>query len=85
MVTHEETKRETFDLKPEPRIEKTESIKEVIEEEKRIDHDPMIKEEEIEKEEDKKDKTVAKKPTFKFDDDEEDDWEALPPFLRRKK
>lgn len=26
-----------------------------------------------------------KKGVFKFDDEEEDDWEALPPFLRRKK
>ena len=27
-----------------------------------------------------------RKSVFKFDDDDEDDeWEALPPFLRRKK
>ena len=37
------------------------------------------------KEEDKKSKDAGKKPVFKFDDDEDDDWEALPPFLRRKK
>lgn len=70
-------------MKPEPRIEKTETIKEAIAEEKRIDHDAM-KDTEV-KEDDKKDKGAVKKPTFKFDDDEEDDWEALPPFLRRKK
>jgi hypothetical protein len=34
----------------------------------------------------KKEKTATKKSPFKFDDDDsDDDWEALPPFLRRKK
>lgn len=27
----------------------------------------------------------SKKPIFKFDEEEDDEWEALPPFLRRKK
>jgi cell division protein FtsZ len=64
-------------------------------EDKRIDHDipKEIKEERKEKEEDKDSSTTTKKATesaakkspFKFEDDEEDDWDALPPFLRRKK
>lgn len=37
-------------------------------------------------EEQPKEKPVVKKSPFKFDDDDaDDDWEALPPFLRRKK
>ena len=54
-------------------------------EEKRIDHkvetitDAKVVEEEVKNK-------VEKKTVFKFEDDEEDEeWEALPPFLRRKK
>jgi hypothetical protein len=32
-----------------------------------------------------REKTIIKKSPFKFEDDEDDDWDALPPFLRRKK
>jgi cell division protein FtsZ len=66
-----------------------EDSKQQTEEKGRIDHD--IKERE-EKEEAKKVPDVTaqapqtpKKPIFKFEDEEDDDWEALPPFLRRKK
>ena len=77
-------------IQPEPKIEKRESIKEAIEEasetppdEKRIDNEMKTVGEEADK------KAVPgdrRKTVFKFDDDEdEDEWEALPPFLRRKK
>ena len=66
-------------------IRKEETIREAIEEskeEKRIDHTIEEKTEG----DSKKEKASTKKTVFKFDDDEEDDeWEALPPFLRRKK
>jgi cell division protein FtsZ len=72
--------------KPEPRVEKVETLRDTIvetKEEKRFDLEmketPVV-------EEDKKPITPPKKTVFKFEDeDEEDDWEALPPFLRRKK
>lgn len=75
---------------PEPRVERKETIKEAIEdakdgvignEDKRIDL-------EMKPEEDAKKVPATgdrRKSVFKFDDDEEDEWEALPPFLRRKK
>lgn len=72
----------------EPKVEKKETIKEAIEDsedgvignDKRIDHE--IK---TDDEADKKSAT-GRKTVFKLDDDEEEDeWEALPPFLRRKK
>jgi cell division protein FtsZ len=88
--THEETserqKEESAHI--EPKSEKTESIRDTIiesREERSIDNNFV--EEDVKLVDDTK-KTVAtpKKPTFKFEDDEEDDdWEALPPFLRRKK
>lgn len=56
-------------------------LREVIrEEEKRIDN-ALVPEREAEKKE-----ILQKKSVFKFDEeDESDDWDALPPFLRRKK
>jgi cell division protein FtsZ len=92
---HEEIAKREESLRPEPRVEKTESIRETIieaTEEKRIDRiDLEMKEGETKLVEDtKKSGTTAqvagKKPVFKFEDeDDEDEWEALPPFLRRKK
>ncbi len=79
-------------IRPEPRLEKTETVKEVIEEksdDRRIDLE--MNEGETKLVEDKKTTPVGtsvphKKPSFKFDEEEDDDdWEALPPFLRRKK
>jgi cell division protein FtsZ len=89
-----EMKRETDALEPEARIDKKESIKEAIEEakdtipadEKRIDHTTMKDAEAASTEEKKPIPGDRRKTVFKFDDDEEEDeWEALPPFLRRKK
>lgn len=76
-------KKEVSLLKPEPRIEKNESVREAINDEKRIDH--TISAEDTKVVEDDSKKGAAKKTVFKFEDDEDDDWEALPPFLRRKK
>lgn len=85
-TTHEETPRK------ETIAEKTETIRDTIiesTEEKRIDRiDLEMKEGDTKIVEDMKKSTVAagKKPVFKFDEEEDDDeWEALPPFLRRKK
>jgi cell division protein FtsZ len=89
----EEVKKEEG-LRPEPRIEKTETIRETIieaTEDKRADDrriDNELQEGETKLVEDTKKSTVAapKKSVFKFDEEEDDDeWEALPPFLRRKK
>lgn len=81
-------KRDT-DTIPEPRIEKKESIKEAIEE--AIEEETSVEEKRIDNEM-KTDEGSKIPPTgdrrkavFKFDDDEDDEWEALPPFLRRKK
>jgi hypothetical protein len=49
---------------------------------KRIDN--AVEEKKGEKD-DKKDKDDSKKSPFKFEDEEDDEWDALPPFLRRKK
>ncbi len=90
-VSYEAPRKEKEEvLRPEPRIEKTESIRETIieaTEEKRTDRiDHELKEGETKLVEDKKTTPVSKKPVFKFEDeDDEDEWEALPPFLRRKK
>ncbi len=82
----------TESLRPEPRLERTETVKAVVEEkleDKRIDLE--MNEGETKLVEDKKTTPVSssvppKKPSFKFDEEEDDDdWEALPPFLRRKK
>jgi cell division protein FtsZ len=88
---HEVAKKEEA-LRPEPRLEKTESIRETIieaTEEKRIDRiDLEMKEGETKLVTDTKKEATSttKKPVFKFDEEEDDDeWEALPPFLRRKK
>ena len=69
-----------------------ESIRETIiesTEEKRTDRiDLEMKEGDTKLVEDPKKSTAVagKKPVFKFDEEEDDDeWEALPPFLRRKK
>lgn len=85
-----ESRRDADVVLPEPSIEKKETIKEAIQEaktttpteEKRIDHEMKGGESD-----DKKPVSGDRRKTiFKFDDDEdEDDWEALPPFLRRKK
>ena len=90
-VKEEEKPHRTESLRPEPRVEKTETIRETIieaTEDKRIDRiDLEMAEGETKLVEDpKKTSTTAKKPVFKFDEEEDDDeWEALPPFLRRKK
>lgn len=78
-----EAKKDFQTIVPESRIEKTESVIDVIKDTGRIDLE--IGNDEI-KEEDKSDKAGSKKTIVKFDDeDDDDDWEALPPFLRRKK
>lgn len=85
----------TSALMPEPRIEKTETVRDAIKEAKeepknvstgRIDLE-MGNDDDKQADDAKQDKvtTAGKKPMFKFDEDEDDDWEALPPFLRRKK
>jgi cell division protein FtsZ len=77
--------------KPEPRFEKTETVRDAIvetREEKRFDLEMKETPAQVTTitEEEKKPLTPPKKTVFKFEDeDEEDDWEALPPFLRRKK
>jgi cell division protein FtsZ len=87
-----ETRNASETITPEPRIKEKETIKEAILDaddalatgeattEKRIDND--IKPEEGSKIPASGDR---RKAVFKFDDDEDDEWEALPPFLRRKK
>ncbi len=67
-----------------PKIDKEETIMQVVKEEKRIDLEMNQIDVDAVK---KADKEQVKKTGFKFTDDgdEEDDWEALPPFLRRKK
>ncbi len=91
MPAHEAPAKEES-LRPEPRLEKTETIRDSIidaGDDKRIDHE--MAEGETRVVEDPKAKaqvqaTPAKKTIFKFEEEEEDDdWEALPPFLRRKK
>ncbi len=90
-----EAARSAESMQPEPKVEKRETVREAItdaadgiignEKEKRIDNE--IKQEET-PEEKKTDRPAGdrRKAVFKFDDDEEEDeWEALPPFLRRKK
>lgn len=78
-------------IHPLPHVEKTETIREAIivsTDEKRIDNE--LEEGETKLVDDRR-KTIpaaptAKKSVFKFDEEEDDDeWEALPPFLRRKK
>lgn len=72
------------------RVEKTETVRDTIieaAEEKRIDHEMTEGETRIvEEKRTPQAQPTTKKPMFKFeDDDEDDDWESLPPFLRRKK
>ena len=92
----EDSKYESTIIKHEARLEKKEHVKESDDtmvqtistpqkEENRIDNGVVAMDTTDTKEEDKKNKDTSKKPVFKFDDDEDDDWEALPPFLRRKK
>ena len=62
--------------------EKHDTARDGGKEEKRIDLEMETKPENGET----KEKSTTKKSLFKFDDeDADDDWEALPPFLRRKK
>ena len=87
--TQEDTSTKDEPLRPEPRIEKKETIRESIIEaaitDNRIDNELQEGETKL-VEDTKKTGTTAKKPVFKFDEGEDDDeWEALPPFLRRKK
>ena len=97
-TVREEIAKEEARAIPEPRIEKTETIREsMIEatEDRRIDN--QLSENETKHIEEVKrttpvqanataSTTAPKKSMFKFEDeDEEDEWEALPPFLRRKK
>jgi cell division protein FtsZ len=77
-------------VKAEAKVEKTETIRDTIieaSEEKRIDHEMAEGETRIvEEKRTPQAQPTTKKPMFKFeDDDEDDDWESLPPFLRRKK
>ncbi len=95
--SHSEKEDEPAIIKYETRAEKKEHVKEPVDlsslqsvistpkEENRIDNGVTAMDANETKEEDKKTKDAGKKPVFKFDDDEDDDWEALPPFLRRKK
>jgi cell division protein FtsZ len=90
--SHASADRHTTDpVLPEPKVKEKETVKEAIldaddalatggNEEKRIDN-------EIKQEEGSKIPATGdrRKTVFKFDDDEDDEWEALPPFLRRKK
>lgn len=86
-----EMKRDTETVLPEPRLEKKESVKEAIaeaiEEETDVAGTNRIDNEMKPEEASKIPATGDRRKTvFKFDDDDEDDeWEALPPFLRRKK
>lgn len=85
---HEEVAKESS-IHPEPRTEKKETIREAIAqggEENRIDNE-LAEGETVLVEDTKKTTPVSstKKSVFKFDDEDDDEWEALPPFLRRKK
>lgn len=67
-------------------VERTPKETKAEKEEPRINHAQLEEKESVATKEVKKETVATKKPTFKFDDDDEDDdWEALPPFLRRKK
>ncbi len=67
------------------RIEKEERSDDTPKEEKRIDLE-MDTKTTVAEDDKKGDKATVKKSPFKFDDDDsDDDWEALPPFLRRNK
>lgn len=66
------------------RAEKEERSDDTPKEEKRIDLE-MDTKTTVAEDDKKGDKATVKKSPFKFDDDSDDDWEALPPFLRRKK
>jgi cell division protein FtsZ len=84
---HEEALKEES-VHPEKGVDKKETVREAITEatdDKRIDLE--MKEGETKIVSDDRRKSVdPKKPVFKFDEEEDDDeWEALPPFLRRKK
>jgi cell division protein FtsZ len=75
-------------LRPEPRIEKKETVRETIieaVEDKRIDLEMAEGETKLVEDTKKSSSTSTKKPVFKFDEEDDDEWEALPPFLRRKK
>jgi len=93
LASHEEVEREESRVTPEPRPEKTESIRETIieaTEDRRIDNQlsegATHRVEEVKKTTPIATTATPKKTMFKFEDeDEEDEWEALPPFLRRKK
>lgn len=93
---HEETTKEeqihpepVATLRPEPRVEKTESVRNTIIEsgaENRIDNELQEGETKLVEDNKKTTPVSTKKTVFKFDEEEDDDeWEALPPFLRRKK
>lgn len=88
---HQEESREE-PIHPEKSVEKKETIREAIidsssDDSKRIDLE--MKEGDTKLVDEKKSTVTGvagKKPVFKFDEEEDDDeWEALPPFLRRKK
>ena len=70
-------------------INKKETIREAITEavmDKRIDNELEEGETKLIEDSKRSASTSAKKSVFKFDEEEDDDeWEALPPFLRRKK
>jgi cell division protein FtsZ len=90
LVHHEDIASKEESIHPEPRTTEPATKKEttrdaIIGDDRRIDNE--LEEGETKLVEDpKKTGTVAKKAVFKFDEEEDDDeWEALPPFLRRKK
>ena len=76
-------------LRPEPRSEKKETVHEATidgADDKRIDLEMGEGETKLVEDPKKSTSGTTKKPIFKFDEEEDDDeWEALPPFLRRKK
>lgn len=71
----------------EPKKEDAQPVREAVkEEDNRIDNSFIAGKEVEMKEEKKEENNSGKKSPFKFEEeDDNDDWNALPPFLRRKK
>ena len=71
----------------EPKKEDAQPVREAVkEEDNRIDNSFIAGKEAEMKEEKKEENNSGKKSPFKFEEeDDNDDWDALPPFLRRKK
>ena len=81
---HEESRARTL---AEPKKEDAQPVREAVkEEDNRIDNSFIAGKEAEMKEEKKEENNSGKKSPFKFEEeDDNDDWNALPPFLRRKK